>query len=322
MSKKYRSGNDSHTKWKDWQEHQYDPGYWTGGNIPPILNENPKTKNFGRLYTVGAKVFGWVYIVASIASLIVMAKIVLWAIWGFLTISGSSYPVVNIFMGIIVLILASIIVSLYLAVGLKYLKQAEVRKKNLLIVVACTTVFFGYGILSEPLEASETWLKGKTGDPLIFRTEKRYPGTGFTCYIIDPTSKDEIARFWFQGKKKPVVTVRIDSTEIKIYDIGAGIIFKVGEGNYQAISFSSVSEGNLQTNHDLALVAKMLIDTKEWKWIKTFGPLLLSTSDQHVKDIFLRYADGQFSIEKLEINKYSQMTKEEMQGFAKETLRH
>lgn len=163
-------------------------------------------------------------------------------------------------------------------------------------------------------------VKDTAGDA-IFRIEKRYPSTGFTCYIIDSSIKGEIARFWVRGKTKyPLVVVLTDSPELKIYDIGAGVIFKIGEGNYQAMSFSSVPAASPRDNHDLVLVAKTLIDTKEWKWIRIFGPLLISASDQNLKDILQRYADGQFSVEELEINKYSRMTKEEMRAFAKETL--
>ncbi len=44
MSKKRRAKRtrnmdeaDPLREWKDWQDHQYLPGYWVGGRIPPIL---------------------------------------------------------------------------------------------------------------------------------------------------------------------------------------------------------------------------------------------------------------------------------------------
>lgn len=42
-------------KLNEWQEHQYDPGHYTGGNIPPILSSPGKPL-----------VLGWLFIISSI----------------------------------------------------------------------------------------------------------------------------------------------------------------------------------------------------------------------------------------------------------------
>lgn len=49
-------------KIKDWQEHQYDPGYYTGGNIPPVWTDPGKPK-----------LLGWFLIITSFILAVIMA---------------------------------------------------------------------------------------------------------------------------------------------------------------------------------------------------------------------------------------------------------
>jgi len=38
MKKQNHGDNDEYIKdLEEWMDHQYDPGYWTGGNIPPHI---------------------------------------------------------------------------------------------------------------------------------------------------------------------------------------------------------------------------------------------------------------------------------------------
>ncbi|MEQ8201417.1 MAG: hypothetical protein ABRQ24_08375 [Syntrophomonadaceae bacterium] len=37
MNSDKRHPSDYLNDLEEWQDHQYDPGYWTGGNIPPYL---------------------------------------------------------------------------------------------------------------------------------------------------------------------------------------------------------------------------------------------------------------------------------------------
>ena len=47
----------------EWQEHQYDPGYWTGGRIPPyLLGKRPNKMGYTWL------VLGFLWLVISIVS--------------------------------------------------------------------------------------------------------------------------------------------------------------------------------------------------------------------------------------------------------------
>lgn len=44
-------------KLNEWQEHQYDPGHYTGGNIPPILTNPGRPAALGWLFIVSAIIF-------------------------------------------------------------------------------------------------------------------------------------------------------------------------------------------------------------------------------------------------------------------------
>jgi len=47
----------------EWQEHQYDPGYWTGGRIPPfLLGKRPNKMGYTIL------VLGFLYLIISIVT--------------------------------------------------------------------------------------------------------------------------------------------------------------------------------------------------------------------------------------------------------------
>jgi hypothetical protein len=35
---------------EEWQEHQYNPGYWTGGNIPPIYKYHIRVVHLSNKY--------------------------------------------------------------------------------------------------------------------------------------------------------------------------------------------------------------------------------------------------------------------------------
>ena len=47
----------------EWQEHQYDPGYWTGGRIPPfLLGKRPNKMGYTYL------VLGFLLLISSVVS--------------------------------------------------------------------------------------------------------------------------------------------------------------------------------------------------------------------------------------------------------------
>lgn len=329
MGKKHKQRDNSLEKWKEWQEHQYDPGYWTGGNIPPFLNKNSKTKVFGPFHTLGTKVIGWVYILASVVLIAIILMILLTIIFGKTTVSGSEYPAVNVVMTVILFSLFGGFGVLGIFAGIKYLDKPKRKKINVLII--SLVLIIGLIMVMWPSDTSEMLVKNASKETVIFRFQKEYFGLGTSCRILDPANRSEISHFLFPGQisKSKLdgwsLEHLIDTPELKVYGVNAGIIFKIGSENYQAVSYSFISKANPKGSPDLVPIAKRLVTTKEWRWMQTFGAFLLEAGDRDVKNILRRYADGQFTEEELKKNQIKipgipLTDKEEMQSFAKELL--
>ena len=67
-------------KLKEWQDNQYNPGYYTGGKIPPYVGIPSKTSLFGKLYKIGARIVGVIYILmgATLICIAVTGVILVW----------------------------------------------------------------------------------------------------------------------------------------------------------------------------------------------------------------------------------------------------
>jgi len=304
----------------------------TGSNIPPVLNENPKTKTFGWLYPIGATVFGWLHILVSIVVYMFMLKIILSVILGETTVSMSEYPVLNAIAGFGTLLFVAGITGLCLALGLKYLKKANINNRNVIVIILCLTILSGYVLVLGPSDTFEQPVKNASGEMMIFRFQKEYLGYRTSCAILDSINKKEITEFRFPNQPGKIVWWTVehlkDSPELTIYGIHAGIIYKEGNGKYQAASYSSISKASPKDHPDLVPIAQALVSTKEWRWIKMFGAFLLEAGDQDMKDTVKRYAEGRFSEDEVKNNKTiypllnkEEINKEDMQAFAKALLR-
>ena len=75
-----------------------------------------------------------------------------------------------------------------------------------------------------------------------------------------------------------------------------------------------------ETNNDLIVVSKALVETKDWRWVKACGGFLTKAGDSDAKKTLERYATGQFTPEELEQNKNSEIKREDMMDFAKKLL--
>lgn len=67
-------------------------------------------------------------------------------------------------------------------------------------------------------------------------------------------------------------------------------------------------------------IAKKLVKGNEWKWIKVCGNYLYMAGDKDMKKLLNRYSLGQFTKSELELNIYSEFSKEDMQDFALKVL--
>jgi hypothetical protein len=47
MSRKKKSPPDPFADWREIQDHQYDPGYWTGGRVHPLYRRGKRPNKYG-----------------------------------------------------------------------------------------------------------------------------------------------------------------------------------------------------------------------------------------------------------------------------------
>ncbi len=105
---------------KEWQDNQYNPGYYTGGNIPPYVGIPSKTSLFGKLYKIGARIVGVMYILIGVA-LICIASTAVILVWGS---NGSSLMESRI--GVLVAgVISCSLGILSILLGLKYTRTVK-----------------------------------------------------------------------------------------------------------------------------------------------------------------------------------------------------
>ena len=123
MGDKRRLREEPIEKLKEWQDNQYNPGYYTGGNIPPYVAIPAKTSLFGKLYKIGSKAVGVIYILIGVALIGISITGVL-LVWG-----SNGTSVLESRIGVLVAgaITCSLAV-LSILLGLKYIKKVKYNR--------------------------------------------------------------------------------------------------------------------------------------------------------------------------------------------------
>lgn len=100
---------------KEWQEHQYDPGYYTGGRIPPI----------GR-----PAILGWFWVISSLVLFIIL----------------SFIYIVNIKEDYAIILIVLLIINLFqFYLGMRLIKKGKgieyyAKVKKIFIIISCSIV--------------------------------------------------------------------------------------------------------------------------------------------------------------------------------------
>lgn len=125
LGNKHKKQEDPTEKLKEWQDNQYNPGYYTGGNIPPYVAIPSKTSLFGKLYKIGARIVGVIYLLVGLALFgIALTAIIL--VWGS---NGSS--VIESRIGVLVAGAISCSMGiLSISLGLKYIRSIKSKTKS------------------------------------------------------------------------------------------------------------------------------------------------------------------------------------------------
>lgn len=122
MGNKRKKCENPIEKLKEWQDNQYNPGYYTGGNIPPYVGIPSKTSLFGKLYKIGARIVGVMYILIGVA-LICIASTAVILVWGS---NGSSLMESRI--GVLVAgVISCFLGILSILLGLKYTRTVKLK---------------------------------------------------------------------------------------------------------------------------------------------------------------------------------------------------
>lgn len=111
MSKKNKHKNNKSyiDEMKEWQEHQYDPGYYTNGRIPPYMK-----------YPGKPRLYGWLLILSGILSIIILTVIC--------SISFDKKQIVPI-IGFILLF--GLIAAIQIVGGIRLLMKSYKKHRNI-----------------------------------------------------------------------------------------------------------------------------------------------------------------------------------------------
>ncbi|QSX04821.1 hypothetical protein JYG23_08890 [Sedimentibacter sp. zth1] len=125
-------------------------------------------------------------------------------------------------------------------------------------------------------------------------------------------------------EKQSIQTI-LDTENIRCYLIYNTFLFKIGN-KYGAIDIDDIDLIDIDDNiyperkSSFKQVAKALVATKDWRWIKVCAEFLIKEGDEDMKQAIERYAFGKFTPEELEINKGNEITEDDMIYFSIELL--
>lgn len=188
------------------------------------------------------------------------------------------------------------------------------------IFVVIKLAFSGWtdGITSK----SEEIRKSSLGDEFLFKYEDRnFPNSELHVSILSNNEKEYISSYVLRDKSfKPDILTVIDLPNIRCYEIYGQLIYKIGNENFKGIDIDIIAKSTSDELSNFITVAKALVATKDWKWIKACGGFLVKSGDYDMKKTLERYAIGQFTSEELEQNNGGEINKEDMQAFANKLL--
>jgi len=122
LGKKYKKFENPIGKLKEWQDNQYNPGYYTAGKIPPYVAIPSKTGLFGKLYAKGAGIVGVIHILAGAAFIFIGVKIFI----------GQEYRSIESLMGNLLGVIAIFggLGILFILYGLKYIRKTKSKARS------------------------------------------------------------------------------------------------------------------------------------------------------------------------------------------------
>ncbi len=184
---------------------------------------------------------------------------------------------------------------------------------------------FNDGFLGGTISKDKETIRSNLGDEfLITYKVKDFPENATYVYIKDSKESKIIASFIVCDNTYKVgdfVTI-INQADIRCYKVENHLIYKIDNGKFKGISIGAISTLIPDDYNDFIEVARSLVATNQWEWIKACGGFLLVAGDKDIKVTLERYVLGNFTQSELEINKSSSIRKEDMVEFAEFTLQN
>ncbi len=178
--------------------------------------------------------------------------------------------------------------------------------------------------MKDTVEQGQEIVKTSLGDVFVLRyATSNFPDLDTNVDVFD-VNKKRLGSYLLHDQSfvKPEINVQIDSKSLRCYQLSKGLlIYRFNEGAFKGISKSQFDDEFPELiKSELIDLGKVLVSKNEWKWIEFFGKFLMKADDSEIKKTLERYSLGQFTQDELDLNKDSEIKKEDMQAFAKQVL--
>jgi|LSQX01.2.fsa_nt_gb hypothetical protein len=175
----------------------------------------------------------------------------------------------------------------------------------------------------EPIARGEEPIMTSLGDKFLVQyTTTNFPDYQTDISIVDTTTEKKLGSIHIENDYiKPNVAIQVNSPSVRAYQFAESLlVYKVNNSQFKGVTIGFIEDENPEGNPELIVISKDLVSKKEWKWIKACGGFLVKTGDNDIKRMLKRYANDQFTQEELELNKNSEVKKEDIIAFSKRVL--
>lgn len=172
-----------------------------------------------------------------------------------------------------------------------------------------------------PVAEKQETIKSSLGDTFKVQYVTRdFPDQSTDITIMDSEGKKEIAYYVINGEfYKSELLAIVNSNRIRCYEFYGLLIYSINN-NFMSVDIDEIENIKADEIPTFIEVAKALIATKQWKWVKACGSFLLKAGDGDMRKTLERYSEGQFTQEELDLNKNSEIKQADMQVLSKQIL--
>ncbi len=211
-------------------------------------------------------------------------------------------------------------------------KILKLAKDHIFIILMIIFIFIGWIFLSyimrpsEPRIVNQISLTTEYGHKfIIIEKNINFPQDNYfiEVYYDELKEKNYITKITKKENETIDIINIYKSDNINCYLLLDVLIYKESkEDKFKRISTKTFPyiDDDVEEYSMFIPVAKNLIKTNEWKWVKTFSQFLIKAEDEYTIELLKRYSKGEFYPYELINNKDSGYTEEEIRNFSKNLL--